>query len=438
METKTEPSEETITEEEALTRASNLKSIIMGEDDEVKALRQDGLTIDQIHEKYPHLSRAKIGRLVQGLSKKTPTFETKREIKRETNVRQDVRFDGDISQIPEPISHEISQDTSQHPSLPSGTLLFEQGDLEAIRNLIPKPHQATYIAHLDVVAKRQRLGHGNNGHGSSNTSYLSTENPYVKKLMEIAEAKEYKSLLGLDKNDHNDDLERKFQRLEDKIEKLGSPKEGNMDKTLDVLGKIYDRASGQNQGANPYQVARDLLDLTSKQANIAKGSPTNEYDLKHLEMHQLGQLENQKLAWEIEKYRDQKQSAADTITAIKDIFKTVTEGPVGRVLENLGGVAVRKIEGTPTNPKIIDVTCPSCAKIFKAIEASKQIACPFCSVVLQKQQPMPQAPEPQPLEPQAEAEMPKEPESRDVSTDAEHKKEKPEQLSEKREQEVIE
>lgn len=263
----------------------------------------------------------------------------------------------------------------------------------------------------------------NNGHGSPNISYPNTENPFVTRLMQIAEAKEYKLLLGLDKNDH-DDLERKFERLEDKIEKLGSPKEGNIEKTLDVLGKIYDKASGQNQ-TNPFQVAQSILTLTKEQANIAKGS-TNEYDLKHLEMSQLGHLEDQKLAWEIEKYRDQKQGSADTINAIKDIFKEVSAGPIGKFIGGAGEGMKNRIEGGPRLPRV-DVSCPNCGNKFKANPSLDVVICNGCGASLRKQ-PEAQAPQPQPQQPTEQASQQEatsqnkpletEPKGIDTSTDA--------------------
>jgi rubrerythrin len=202
-------------------------------------------------------------------------------------------------------------------------------------------------------------------------------------------------------SEKNDDLEKKFERqferLSDKLERLGQPKEGNWDKALDTLGKVYDRASAQNQGANPYQIAQNLLTMTREQANIAKGS-TNEYDLKHLEMQQLGQLENQKLAWEIEKYRDSKQSSADTINAIKDIFKEVSSGPIGKLISGAGEGVKNRIAGGPRIPTT-DVLCPKCQNKFRASPDLLMVTCPICGSTLQKQE----QPQPQPSQPEPEA-----------------------------------
>jgi hypothetical protein len=174
----------------------------------------------------------------------------------------------------------------------------------------------------------------------------------------------------------NDDVTRKLERLEDKIERLASPKEGNLDKAVDAIGKVYGLAVGQNQGANPYQIAQNILDLTSKQAQLVKGS-TNENDLRREEMRQLGDLEILKLKWEMEKYRDGKQSTADTINAIKEIF----QGPVGKVLGEIGGGFRDRVAGGPRVP-MAKAMCPNCSAQFSANPKLPQVMCPSCGVML--------------------------------------------------------
>ena len=161
---------------------------------------------------------------------------------------------------------------------------------------------------------------------------------------------------------------------------------------------------------------------------FSSSGATNEYTLKKAEMDQKERLETRKLDWEEKKWSQEQEGQGKTIEQIKDVLKVVGEGPIGRVLENLGSAGADKLRGPKTRnsnvpaqpPQIAKVKCPNCAGDFSANTQLSQIQCPLCGVQLQSgNQPAPQqeqqssnsipqesvqqaTPEPQPQAPKAE------------------------------------
>ena len=326
----------------------------------------------------------------------------------------------------EPISHvleqngeddieerEEPQDASQRPSLPSGTLVFEQGDLETIRSLIPKAHQPTYIAHLDVVSKRQRLtyrnnnGHNNNGYSTTSTSAdedlkrakARTEDAYAEMLRDAT----MRERLGHgQKNDS--ELSRRLDRIENKLDKP----QGDVLSTSVQLAKFFsDMAQPKGHGVDPGNYIQQGINMVKEvERNINNPSPKNQFDLQLEDMRQTGELDRDKLHWEITKFNQKQEDDRESTKQLYGLIGKVVDGPVSELTKSAGGAMARKIDGMvrpPTAPEQIDVPCPVCSKTFPVILGSKQVICPFCRTTLglQQQQPTPQAPE-QPKEPQPE------------------------------------
>jgi len=118
---------------------------------------------------------------------------------------------------------------------------------------------------------------------------------------------------------------------------------------------------------------------------------TNEYSLKKLEMEQNKDIEDRKQSWEEKKWTQEQEGQGKTIEQIKDVLKIVGEGPLGKVIENLGSAGAEKIRGSKTRnsnsqaqpPQIAKVNCPNCAGDFQANIQLPQVQCPLCGVLLQ-------------------------------------------------------
>jgi len=166
------------------------------------------------------------------------------------------------------------------------------------------------------------------------------------------------------------------------------------------------------------------------QSQYSHGVEKSVIDLKLAEMAQLERVENKKIDL-TEKRHDE---AIEERNQIYGIVKEAIKGPVETLTRSLGSAAADKIRGIPKAPQIVDVTCPSCAKIFKADGNARLLICGHCGAQLQKQGSPPQQPpetpqepipqtetpqtEPQPSEtPQASQETPSEPKKSDALTD---------------------
>ena len=221
-------------------------------------------------------------------------------------------------------------------------------------------------------------------------------------------------------SENNESLDRKFEKLEDKIERLAEkPKTDNLEKAVQVIGEIFEKAQGRGKEANPFDYYRLGRADQEKLAIAGSGKQTNEFDLKNTEMKQTHDVEMAKLGWEKEKYVDAKQATKETIETVKDLVKTVSEGPIGKAIENIGAGAADKIRGGP-KVAMVDVQCPNCQHKQRANRDLVQVMCLNCGAMLQKPsepqpQPQPQEPQPQqPIQEQPSQETPQEPKKPDV------------------------
>jgi len=136
----------------------------------------------------------------------------------------------------------------------------------------------------------------------------------------------------------------------------------------------------------------------------------SEIDLKLEEMRETHDVQMATLGFETRKWEHQKDSEGKTIEQVKDLIKTVTEGPVGKVLESLGDAGADKIRGSPkrNSSNIVQIACPNCRGKFQANDQLAKINCPLCGAELQKATaPVPQPPPAaQPTQPEQKPEEP--------------------------------
>jgi hypothetical protein len=317
-------------------------------------------------------SLVKASKRLKATSKPTEA-ETKPQIQIQAENKPQLEED-----IPEPETQQIR----------SGSVLLEPGDVEAIRNMIPKSHQSTFIAHIDLASKRQNQAYRNDGHGSLH--YEDAESELDREMARFVKAKRYQLIM----NEGKTDTKHEGYGLKDVLS------------LAEFLGKR------ESSGVNPLEVYRlGRIDEGKVQAQVSNANnptPKNEYDLKLESVRQEGQIENKKLEWEMQKYAEGKQDSREIYGVLKEVIK----GPVENLTRSLGGAAADKIRGMgPKAPQIVDILCPGCGKMFKADGNSNVIICGHCGAQLQKQgSPPPQQPqptqEPEPLAKPPEIETP--------------------------------
>ena len=124
---------------------------------------------------------------------------------------------------------------------------------------------------------------------------------------------------------------------------------------------------------------------TSEELGLSSAGK-GEIDIKLEEMRQAHDVDMAKLGFETRKWEHQKDSEGKTIEQVKDLIKTVTEGPVGEVLKSLGDAGADKIRGSgkKNSPNIVPITCPNCQGKFPANDQLTKINCPLCGAELQK------------------------------------------------------
>jgi hypothetical protein len=229
-------------------------------------------------------------------------------------------------------------------------------------------------------------------------------------------------------SENNETLDRKFEKLEDKIERLAEkPKTDNLEKAVQVVGDIFEKALGRGKEANPFDYYRLGRAEQEKFAMAGSGKQTNEYDLRNTELKQLHDVEMAKLGWEKEKYVDAKESTKEIIGTVKDVVKVIGEGPIGRAIGSMGEAKANQIMRHGQPPKVISINCPGCGKPFNVVEGSRQVVCPGCNVVLQLNQPSQPPPAEAPTQEALKTETPQETRNETVVTNIEDLNKKPEQ-----------
>jgi hypothetical protein len=164
----------------------------------------------------------------------------------------------------------------------------------------------------------------------------------------------------------------------------------------------------ESQRVDPLEYLKSI-----KQASSDLGlsqTTRNEIDIKLEEMRELHDVEMAKLGFETRKWEHVKDNEGKTIEQVQGLIKTVTEGPIGRAIENLGSGAADKIRGG----SLVKVQCPNCKGFFGVNPALTTVACVHCGATLAREPASPQqtqeTPAPTPQEspaPQATQEEPK-------------------------------
>jgi rubrerythrin len=326
------------------------------------------------------------------------------------NMKLEQQTDPELDEIPvdglggetEEI-HEDSHSTPPSFSRPGGIELLEE-DRASIRKLVSKTAHGPLEVIWDNAATRQRQRMNNNGHNNNgHDSHRVDDSPLTQReLIQFAQTQKLLDSLTPTKPTENlteDKIERIVERAIQRSEK-GDP----VEKALKTVGELYDKASQSHQEAqNPWQIAQSIISLTKEQAQFAHGN-TNEFDIKNTEMHQLGKLEEAKLAWEMEKYRDEKGNTSTMINTVKEILA----GPAGAILGKIGEAGADRIRGGGKIPTV-DVVCPNCSGKFKGNPQLPKIQCPSCGAILEHSQApqteQPATPATEPVETTEKAEL---------------------------------
>lgn len=146
----------------------------------------------------------------------------------------------------------------------------------------------------------------------------------------------------------------------------------------------------ESQRIDPLEYLKSI-----KQASSDLGLSQNtrsEIDLKLEEMREMHDIEMAKYGFETRKWEYSKANEGKTIEQVKDLVKTVTEGPIGKAIENIGGGAADRLRtGKGSNTPLVKVICPKCHGQFAVNPALRIVTCVHCGETLQSAQEPPQA-----------------------------------------------
>jgi hypothetical protein len=297
------------------------------------------------------------------------------------------------------------EEWSKYSKMKTADLVSEIADLKAQN------------ASLQGVAQTRR------GNGGGHDSYA--ENPYAQKILQIAEAKELKELLGLGKNDHEDnELSRRLDRIETKLD---NNKQGN--ELLQVAKALTELSRPKGEGRDPveYVLAGNQMrsDIEKNvQSQYSTGVQKSRIDLELEAMQQSERLDYKKLEYD-ERRADKKEQADNKKWEFADkVVKFFGSEHAGAAIEAVGASMADKIRGSRV--PMTTVICPHCTGKFRTNPELPHAMCPNCGAMLDK----PTEQQPQPQEPSQSEQH--EPEPKGPSTEQE-----PEKLSETKPEEVI-
>jgi ribosomal protein S27E len=318
------------------------------------------------------------------------------EVSVDTENNEEIPLNSHQNPSSEP--QQISSNSQQRFST-SPFVHIDTQSIIAFRETLTKSQQKILDAYMGIGDQKwQQQTLRNDGHGGKPIQYGGYgENPMVERLYQIAEAKEVKSLLGLDKEEKltKDDVERIIEKTIARTQK----ESGSDLKTIDYFLKLLEVLRSGTPSPQKSQVEEALsvmiLKWLQENANKSTGAE-NEASLKKEEMRELHDIEMAKLGWDQEKWRQEKANEGKTMEKAEHLIKTVTEGPIGKAIENLGSGAADKIRGGP-KVEMVDIQCPNCQHKQRANRDLAQVMCLNCGVLLQKPS---EPPQPQPQEPQ--------------------------------------
>lgn len=296
---------------------------------------------------------------------------------------------GQVSKLPNPDMGRDNPNPNPHPSnsvmeqpqqfsmspaiIPSGPGVYlSHSAIANLRSMMTKPQQRVFDGQLGVAEQEMR----NDGHSMPMGPYrFNPENPLVNKLMQIAEAKEVKGLLGL-----GGDAEtvKRLDRLE---RKLDGNKE--FDTALKLIQFIHQTQPGQKgigQVIGEVGVAMEAL------RKINPGNPqwSAEDYIKVQEAAAKRELEMVDKRQKNEMYGN----ILGTISKGVDMLKNNPKAQ--RIADDLTDRVHQKIRGSnPGHPP--GFMCPNCyeekgAQVFIDVSDSPDVAvCPICKSEYPKQ-----------------------------------------------------
>jgi len=290
------------------------------------------------------------------------------------------------------------EEWTKYSKMKTADLVSEIADLKA---------QNSSLQGVGQTRRGNGEGHSNNGFGGEN--YIDALGRLVDKLSMQKQAE--KVVDRMFPSEKNDALEKKFQHLEDKIEKLGTKDATSITKEIvDMirLGVDLVPRGGGSDRLGDYRSGRQ--DEAKTFENAVKSGETNAMDLQLELMRENERLDNRKLEFEIDKY-ERKEAKTDKYI---ELAKDVLAGPFGKMVQDYGGAQAERVRNQGARIKTEDVTCPRCLNKFRANPELATLTCPTCGASLAKQeQPQPQpstdpTPEaqPSPGETQQEPEQP--------------------------------
>ncbi len=158
-----------------------------------------------------------------------------------------------------------------------------------------------------------------------------------------------------------------------------------------------------------------VVDYITQAKEKGQSITLNEIALKLEEMKQTGHLDDRRLDFELLKWEKQQEGEANKWELLKDGIKTISSGPIGKMIENYGGAKAEQVRNQGARIKTVDVPCPTCKNKFKVNPELLTVSCPFCGSQLSKQpsqqavpETPPTEPQPSPEETQQETEQPQE------------------------------
>jgi transcriptional regulator with XRE-family HTH domain/ribosomal protein S27E len=301
---------------------------------EILELQDQGLSLEEIGKKLG-TSKSKVWRLLHGT--KTGSSE------RVEPLREDVSTGADRSMDSMPLNEP--------------TIFLEDAELRSEKQRLK--------AEIDVKRLRAR-------------------SRYLDFIAEHPEAYVYhQQRNGHDASRENETIKDLKQEVRDLKQSLQNNPLGYMKLGVDAFKAGADTVS-KGQGVNPMEYVTAGINLRADveknvQSQFSVGVQKGEADIKIEDMRQHERIDMRRLDM-AEKELDHKlASEGKTIEQVKDLVKTVTEGPIGKAIENIGGATSDRIRG---GRSLIKVQCPNCQNTFGVNPTLPVVKCVHCGAEL--------------------------------------------------------
>lgn len=202
------------------------------------------------------------------------------------------------------------------------------------------------------------------------------------------------------------------------VQKQTNPLEAILKATLDELKE----QRKMNQQQEMMRLRKEMADLKSRPSAMAEiagdaqkfetykkmfggGAKVDELTLKLEDMRQRDALDHRKLDYEERRLEKQEAHEAEKEGKMWDAVKSISEGPIGQAVRDIGGGAADRVRGgsAQQGKQLVRVQCPSCKGIFAANPELSQITCPQCGETLSKEPPPQSEPLIREVTPQPEA-----------------------------------